>query len=468
MNTPVCDFIRDYAAGDPARMHMPGHKGQLLTGPEEGDITEIAGADVLYDARGILRESEENAAALFGAARTVYSAEGSSLCIRGMLYLALLRAREKGIPARLLCGRNAHRTVMTAAALLDLEIRWLTPGEDLLSCEIRPEELETELAGASYMAVLLTSPDYLGRRADIRAAAETCRRHGVPLLVDNAHGTYLRFLEENQHPLALGADACCDSAHKTLSCLTGAAYLHLSSRAPEGWAQQAEEALSLFASTSPSWLILRSLDRMNLELAGDYPARLQRAAGRTAEMKNTLRQEGWELIGNEPLKVTLNAAKRGYTGTELLERLRDAGVECEFGDRDALVMMPSAQTREQDWQRVLSVLRNLPRRPALTNRPPEAEKPERVLSIREAMLSPAETLPPEEAVGRVLADACISCPPAVPAAIAGERITPAVAERMRYYGVTSCRVVKSPAATAAPDAPDTGRSRPTGEGSGPF
>jgi arginine/lysine/ornithine decarboxylase len=148
---------------------------------------------------------------------------------------------------------------------------------------VTAETLEKELEKGSYMAVYLTSPDYLGRRADLRAAAEVCRRRRVPLLVDNAHGAYLRFLEENQHPLALGADACCDSAHKTLSCLTGAAYLHLSSRAPEGWAQQAEEALSLFASTSPSWLILRSLDRMNLELAGDYPARLQRAAGRTAE-----------------------------------------------------------------------------------------------------------------------------------------------------------------------------------------
>ena len=87
MNTPVCDFVRAYAEGDPVRMHMPGHKGRALIGPEALDLTEIEGADVLYRARGVIRESEENAARLFGAARTVYSAEGSSLCIRGMLYL---------------------------------------------------------------------------------------------------------------------------------------------------------------------------------------------------------------------------------------------------------------------------------------------------------------------------------------------------------------------------------------------
>ena len=89
METPICDFVREYAESDPVRMHMPGHKGKPLTGPEAFDLTEIGGADVLYRSEGIIRRSEENAASLFGTARTVYSAEGSSLCIRGMLYLAL-------------------------------------------------------------------------------------------------------------------------------------------------------------------------------------------------------------------------------------------------------------------------------------------------------------------------------------------------------------------------------------------
>ena len=149
MNTPICDFVRAYAEGDPVRMHMPGHKGRPLTGPEPLDLTEIEGADVLYRSRGIIRESEENAASLFGAARTVYSAEGSSLCIRAMLYLALLTAKAKGLPPRLLAGRNAHRTLMTAAALLDIDIDWLlpAPGEDLLSCAADADTLEAKLNG---------------------------------------------------------------------------------------------------------------------------------------------------------------------------------------------------------------------------------------------------------------------------------------------------------------------------------
>ena len=443
METPICDFVRAYAAEHPVRMHMPGHKGEALIGPEMLDLTEIDGADVLYRSRGIIRRSEENAASLFGTARTVYSTEGSSLCIRAMLYLALLTAKEKGIPPRLLAGRNAHRTLMTAAALLDLDVDWLMPGpgEDLLSCTVTAEMLDRELNHRPYMAVYLTAPDYLGQQADLRTTAEICRRHQVPLLVDNAHGAYLKFLPEAGHPIELGADACCDSAHKTLSCLTGAAYLHISSGAPADWANRAEQAMSLFASTSPSYLILQSLDRMNAELAGDYPSRLGRIAAKTDEIKKALRKEGWILTGTEPLKLTLQAAARGYSGEELHGILRSKGIECEFADRTYLVLMVSAETQESDLEYLHSVLREIPQKEPLKEMPPALPAPERVFSIRQAMLSPRETMPSDRAAGRVLADACVSCPPAVPVVIAGERITPKAAACMKYYGIAECEVM---------------------------
>lgn len=119
MNTPVADFVRAYAKSGVSRLHMPGHKGQPFLGCEALDITEVQGADALFEADGILLQSEEHAAALFGAARTLYSTEGSSLCIRAMLFLALT-CRPAGTAPLILAARNVHRSFVYAAALLDL------------------------------------------------------------------------------------------------------------------------------------------------------------------------------------------------------------------------------------------------------------------------------------------------------------------------------------------------------------
>ena len=434
MKTPVCDFVRAYGERGTLRLHMPGHKGRGET--ERADITEIAGADVLYHARGILRESEDNAAALFGSGRTVYSAEGASLCIRAMLFLALLRARERGAAPLILAGRNAHSALISAAALLDFRVEWLY-GRELLTC--LPEAAETAERLDSLperpAAVYLTSPDYLGARADIGPIARVCHARGIPLLVDNAHGAYLRFLEKDEHPLARGADLVCDSAHKTLPVLTGGAYLHIHRDAPETFFAQAERAMALFASTSPSWLILQSLDRCNALLAEGYPERIRRTAERLARLKNRLTEAGCPVSG-DPLRLTLSPKAYGYTGDGLHDLLRRENMECEFSDPDYLVMMVTPETAPEELDRVEEVLAGIPRRAPLTDRPPAPPRAERAMSVRDAMLAPAEEVPLAESVGRILADACVSCPPAVPILTGGERISAEAVRCFRYYGMT--------------------------------
>ncbi len=444
MDTPICDFIRRYQAKDVTRMHMPGHKGVPLTGTEPADITEIAGVDELYRSRGIIRRSEENAAELFGAARTVYSTEGASLCIRAMLFLASLRAGEKGLPRKLLAGRNAHKTLITAAAMLDIDIDWIFPApeEGLLSCRVTPETVDDRLSETPYMAVYVTSPDYLGNRTDIQAVAEACRRRDVPLLVDNAHGAYLRFLPEDLHPLTLGADMTCDSAHKTLACLTGAAYLHISRHAPANWAEAAEQAMGFFASTSPSWLILASLDRMNAELAGSWRDGLRETADRVRTLSEKLRRNGWQLAGSELMKISIAPRSRGLTGDRLGEILREHGIECEFSDPDYTVLMPSPRTMERDWERLEHALDGIPRGEALGDAPPFVPAPEKVCSVRKAMLSPRKTVPAAQAAGRVLADPDTGCPPAVPVLMPGERISGDAVRCMRYYGKEFCTIME--------------------------
>lgn len=439
MTTPIIDFVRRYAERNAARMHMPGHKGQAVIGPEALDITEIRGADELYHARGVIRESEENAAALFGSARTLYSAEGSSLCIRAMLYLALMQ----GKPPVLLAARNAHRVLTSAAALLDIDVRWLYSEENsLLSCPVSPSALDAAIRREQPMAVYLTSPDYLGHMQDIPALAAVCHAQGVPLLVDNAHGAYLRFLPEDRHPLTLGADLCCDSAHKTLACLTGAAYLHVSKHAPAVFAEQAERALSLFASTSPSYLILQSLDAANAALATDFPGQLANAAHRLSALKGRLAAHGYALAGEEPMKLTLAPKSFGCTGDGLHDLLRAQNIECEFSDPDHLVLMPGPATPDEDWRRVERALLAVPRRAAIADAPPPLPHPARACSLRQALLSPQAQLPIQDALGRVLADAHVGCPPAVPIVTAGEIVDGDALRCFRYYGFETCHVIK--------------------------
>ena len=261
MNTPICDFVRGYAESGILRTHMPGHKGRSLLGMEHLDITECEGADCLYGADGIIRESQGNAEKLFGA-RTVYSAEGCSQCIRAMLYLAVLHAKKEGKRPLIAAARNVHKTFLTAAALLDFDVLWLYPRktDSYLSCRLDAADLDAALSGLDEKptAVYLTSPDYLGNVAPISEMAEICHRHGSLLLVDCAHGAYLRFLQPSQYPVDLGADLCCSSAHKTLPVLTGGAYLHISDAAPSIFREQADSAMMMFCSTSPSYLILQS------------------------------------------------------------------------------------------------------------------------------------------------------------------------------------------------------------------
>ncbi len=243
MNTPICDFVQRYVNAQAVRLHMPGHKGRRFVGPEALDITEIPGADALYCADGIIEESQKNAASLFGSGKTLYSCEGSSLAVRAMLYLALLARGDGGSRPVVLAGRNAHRVFVSAAALLDFDIEWLfseTPG-GLLSCAVSAAGLEEKTAGHARKAGrgISHKPGLYRQYSDIARLSAVCRRFGVPLLVDNAHGAYLRFLPESMHPLGLGADMCCDSAHKTLPALTGAAYLHISASAPAVFSQNA-------------------------------------------------------------------------------------------------------------------------------------------------------------------------------------------------------------------------------------
>ncbi len=445
MKTPICDFVRNYSESNTIRMHMPGHKGRSFLGVENLDITEIKGADSLYEAAGIISESERNAASLFGC-NTFYSTEGSSLCIRAMLYLVTLYANEQGKKNIIYAGRNSHKAFINTAALLDFDVKWLSSIKNgsYLSFSVTPESLDNTLKNAKEMpaAVYITSPDYLGNTADIKGFADICHKHNVLLLVDNAHGAYLRFLSNSIHPIDLGADICCDSAHKTLPVLTGGAYLHISKNTPFFFANNAKKALSLFGSTSPSYLILQSIDKANAYLDDIYAERLSDTVKKISLLRQKLLKKGYTLIGNEPLKLTFKTKKYGYLGNDFAELLRKNNIECEFSDPDYVVLMLTLQTNEYELKVLEKCLLSIEQKQEINISPPIYFVPEKVMSIREATMSACETLNAKDSLGRVLAFAQVSCPPAVPIVVSGELIDENAIKCFEYYGINKCCVVK--------------------------
>ena len=430
--TPLYDALEKYIKKEKLRMHMPGHKGSLpfpFGDCALFDATELPDTGNLYTQNGPIQACEEQYEAICQSGATLLSAGGSTLCIQSMLSLFCPQS------SKILIGRNCHAAAVNTAAMLDLNPVWLFPDEasgKYTYGRITPSAVKSALfKNPDAKAVYITSPDYFGVMSDIENISLICREHNIPLLVDNAHGAHLVFFEKS-HPIQLGADACCDSLHKTLPALTGAALLHLKDRSLK---EKARHCMSLFGSTSPSYLIMLSADLLKNnfeELKLDY----RKLAEKIYDFKLCYKQK-WGTSGIcDPVRISLNFNFNTFSEAKsLLDELR---IEPELLFDGGLILIPSPS---QDLTSIDELALRLHNDGCETDNIkflPGA----RAAGIREALFSEKEKVSIEDAIGRVAAETVFLCPPAVPLIIPGEVISADMAANMKTNGIDRCFVIK--------------------------
>ena len=265
-------------------LHMPGYvkdsspasegespSGQAretdpFAGMRDHDLTEIKGTDDLHRAKGMLRRAMDRTAALYGASRTFYLVNGSTVGILAAVS-ALCKRRDTVIAAR-----NCHISVSHAIEVNDLSVKWVLPGYDpdfdiytrTETCAVRDAITETiEKTGKKPACVVITSPTYEGVLSDIKKISEICLDFKIPLIVDEAHGAHLRFAGGYEDALSSGADLVVQSPHKTLCSFTQTAWMHISDKALKlipDLPERIEEKLSVYETSSPSYPLMMSLD----------------------------------------------------------------------------------------------------------------------------------------------------------------------------------------------------------------
>lgn len=411
-NTPLYDALTSFAAQNPLRMHMPGHKGKPLLGLDNLaaiDFTELPPTGNLFDGGGAIGEAEELWAEVFHMDSCLFLTGGST---QGVL-TALTLACQPG--DRVLLDRGSHRSAYNALALLDLkpvylERPWLAQAG--VTGPISPERVEELLeTNPEIKALCITSPTYYGVLSDLPALAKIMHRHGGVLVVDGAHGAHLPFLGDYG---LNAADLLVVSAHKTLPAPGQTALLF-----SNGTFSHADlrRAASIYGSSSPSYAMMAALDLCRAHMLEGGADAYRKTVEEVARLRNTFPTLTEEVAPLDPTRLVV-CAPDGYAAQDALE---GRNVWPEMADGGHVVFIPTCADSRSDFARLEETLRQVDLGPC-PGYPAPPEPPELVLTPRQALFAPRKSLPLEQAEGQVAACQVAPYPPGVPVIAPGERV----------------------------------------------
>jgi lysine decarboxylase len=464
---PYLEAITAYGFRGSTRFHVPGHKGGQ--GADPGMRTAFGERplllDVPQDIEGIdigpsptpYEQAEQLAAEAYGAARAWFLTNGAT---QGNHALCLALAPPG---ARVVLQRNSHASMIDGLILSGGIPTWVPPEYDPelgMAHGVTPESLETALASnAEARAVFITSPTYYGMAADVEGCAQVCRRAGVALIVDNAWGAHFGFHPRvPPSPLELGADAMLASTHKIVGSLTQSAMLLVAASELVD-VGSISRAVRLVRSTSSSALLMASLDAARRQLAIHGEALLEQTIQAAERARTAIDAvEGCSVVGEglvgrpgvagwDPLRIVVDVRRTGCTGYEVAAALRSSyDIYVELATHATLVLVLGIAQPIEPLERLAhdfaETVRQISRpgiAPAL-NRAPAALELATPISPRDAFLGDGETVPVDEAEGRISCESIAGYPPGIPALLPGERITAEVIAYLRELTSAGARL----------------------------
>lgn len=451
----LLEKLTAYGCSDSYPFHMPGHK-RALTLPADAyrlDITEIDGFDNLHHAQDILKEEQECYAEMVGAKQTFFLVNGSTCGILAAI------CSVSGRGGRLLVARNSHKAAYHALYLWQLRAAYVYPSISRYDIQgaIDPQEIARQLqADPSIAAVYITSPTYDGVVSDIARIAQIVHSHGKVLIVDEAHGAHFGFHPAfPQSAVRLGADLVIQSVHKTLPAFTQSAVLHLCSDRVD--AAEVARFLAIYESSSPSYVLMAGISRLNDYMKSEGIARLEQLHGQLEQFYACAGQyrhlhvigaadfEPSSAFAHDPSKILISTAACSISGRELYERLvRDYRLQPEMYSGEYVTMLCSLMDEPVGFTRLMAALEEI------DGVIGEAEKPAKgfvrrmysrriaVCPVAQAIDVPQECVAVAKAAGRISAEYIYLYPPGIPLLVPGEMISQQLVsdlDELKRYGM---------------------------------
>ncbi|EEH97626.1 MAG: aminotransferase class I/II-fold pyridoxal phosphate-dependent enzyme [Clostridium sp.] len=451
--TPLFDALKEYVDRDTLPFHVPGHKkgvgidkefkNFIGENPFKIDVTVFKLVDSLHHPTGPIKKAQELVADAYESHASFFSIHGTSGAIQAMI-LAVVNDGDK-----IIVPRNVHKSVTSGIILSGAVPVFMEPEIDKklgIAHGVTPETVEKTLKeNPDAKAVLIINPTYYGVATDIKKIADIVHSYDIPLIVDEAHGPHLAFSEKlPMSALKAGADICAQSTHKIIGSLTQGSLLHVKSKYVDP--KRVQQILNLMQTTSPSYIIMASLDCARRQIALEGKDLLQK----TIELCKYTRDEinkipgfycfGEEVLGKpgsysfDPTKLTISSRELGITGFELDMILADKyHIQMELSDFYNVLAVGSFGDTKEGMDRLLSALKEISNDYYGKKEPVQdfldiPAIPTKILNPREAFYSDKISIPLNESIGKISGEFLLAYPPGIPVLCPGEEITQEVVD----------------------------------------